>query len=428
LPKYIFYKRCAVKTGFLYLIQKRPNSENDDLIEVMPIFASLTPKTFILKESPMIKTTLSTIKLKDLMRIDQQYQKSFCFDLITTRVSKKSKALKKGILSLCTDNKKHFHIWVKKILEFKQCKISNIRHDPNKKLLMDFKNINKAKSRKRHSGFGHLFYNKHDVAVNKDFSRKRTHFIRQLLDKLRINIRRGNLAEEQVKRQMRGKLNNQQTFRDQIYNKESNLRAKLEKKLNFERNKEANLMKWMNKKKEKKLIEKVMDKIRHYKEEEVGNLKNIFKKQIKHQNKLAKLEAKNMMNIIINENKLTKYKVCYDERLIKFKNREFVNNLCMKYYGASGHGVCKTRASFCIMCCEFHIGIKFPLKRVKCRKKCNKNIKGKLSHKEREAEFKTRKKIRKGNIRKTIQNQIQRIQKLRKKIQNQIQRIQKLRE
>ena len=34
------------------------------------------------------------------------------------------------------------------------------------------------------------------------------------------------------------------------------------------------------------------------------------------------------------------------------------------------------KENFCEMCCEFHIGISYPLKRVKCKKKCSSRIKG----------------------------------------------------
>jgi len=110
---------------------------------------------------------------------------------------------------------------------------------------------------------------------------------------------------------------------------------------------------------------------------------------------MLKFEAKSMMDVIINENKFTNYKVCYDERLVGFKDKHFVKGICDKYYGEHGRNICVTKASFCLMCCEFHIGMKFPLRRVRCRKNCNKNIKGKLSQKEIKEEFKKKKQTKK---------------------------------
>ena len=37
---------------------------------------------------------------------------------------------------------------------------------------------------------------------------------------------------------------------------------------------------------------------------------------------------------------------------------------------------CVKKENFCEMCCEFHIGISYPFKRVKCKKKCSSRIKG----------------------------------------------------
>lgn len=38
---------------------------------------------------------------------------------------------------------------------------------------------------------------------------------------------------------------------------------------------------------------------------------------------------------------------------------------------------CSEKKNFCDMCCEFHIGISYPAKRVDCKKKCKSRIKGK---------------------------------------------------
>ena len=51
--------------------------------------------------------------------------------------------------------------------------------------------------------------------------------------------------------------------------------------------------------------------------------------------------------------------------------------MCKDYYGRSGQGRCCERANFCDMCCEFHIGISYPTKRVDCKRRCTKRIKGK---------------------------------------------------
>jgi len=47
----------------------------------------------------------------------------------------------------------------------------------------------------------------------------------------------------------------------------------------------------------------------------------------------AQTEAKNIMRIISEEQKLTNFSVCFSKELKEFKNRKFIQSLCKRYYG-----------------------------------------------------------------------------------------------
>lgn len=40
-----------------------------------------------------------------------------------------------------------------------------------------------------------------------------------------------------------------------------------------------------------------------------------------------------MMGMVMEEDKLTDYSMCYDSKLKGFKNKEFITGLCRQYYG-----------------------------------------------------------------------------------------------
>jgi hypothetical protein len=53
------------------------------------------------------------------------------------------------------------------------------------------------------------------------------------------------------------------------------------------------------------------------------------------------------------------------------KYKDHIESVCMKYFGENKLNECKAKNNFCKMCCNFHIGIKFPDKRLECTGKCD---------------------------------------------------------
>ena len=266
--KYSFYKKCSVKTGFVNLIQERPLSQNNYTIKVSPIFAKININNFSLFISYKSKKPLFIIPLKDIQRIDKHYLNTFCFDIIISKLNK-SFQFSKGALSLCSNSLHEMQKWVKSILEFKQCQISNELVDHNK-LIIDFDNVNKAKSQQsslsKHYQLSDLYYN------GKDKIRKKTRMttntsrtINKAFRKLMSSITRGNLAKENIRRIFRGKLAKARNFRQNVSTREYFLKSHITRKINQERDKELRRLERINSPKTLHLLSSAVTQIEEFK-------------------------------------------------------------------------------------------------------------------------------------------------------------------
>jgi len=271
LKKTIFYKPCVIKSGYLNIVQKRPNPPRNLKIKVMPIYVKLTNTVFNLYRSPAIKKPLSSIPLNTILRIDQHYYNTNCLDIITNRVDKKKHKLKEGILTLCADSFSLKKEWILKILDFKRCKLTGRNNvDQNKLIIMDFNNMNivEKKHDLRHYALSHLYYNGNDgpfKRIIKQITHKREirkfTGMKSAFHQINLNIKRGNLAAQQIRRKLVAKLNKARSFSKGVSQRTALLRRKYESKMLKEREIEALKINKKNKKKEFKMINKAMSKI-----------------------------------------------------------------------------------------------------------------------------------------------------------------------
>ena len=265
IKRSIYYKSCVLKTGFLNIVQTRPTSPLN-IIKVMPVFLKLTSTTLSIYQALDSKKPLSTFLLRNIMRIDQHYYNTNCLDIITTRIPNKNKQLKQGILTFCADNLTIKKDWVLKILEFKQCKLGNDEVDHNNIIIMDFDKINNSKKQAfKHYELSHLYYDGHDTANKPKNGMRKVNRLKKAFDMMKVGIQRGNLANQQIKRQYIGKLNKARNFSTSVSIRERILRRRLEKKSSKERERESSLLRLIHKKKELKMIKNVMNKIDNFK-------------------------------------------------------------------------------------------------------------------------------------------------------------------
>jgi hypothetical protein len=117
--------------------------------------------------------------------------------------------------------------------------------------------------------------------------------------------------------------------------------------------------------------------------------KTVIVSRIKETKEKANDEAKTMMRNLMDQNKLTGYLDCIDDRLLDFKDKPYIKDTCLRYFGESGYSACIEKKDFCSQCCSFHVGIRYTSKLFDCKSKCTKLISGlELDEKDRKGEFK----------------------------------------
>ncbi len=66
---------------------------------------------------------------------------------------------------------------------------------------------------------------------------------------------------------------------------------------------------------------------------EIINFKKEMEEKVRKQIESNNEEAKHLLHIKLNEQKLTNFKECYSNQLLGFKDKKYVNKLCKHYYG-----------------------------------------------------------------------------------------------
>lgn len=268
LRKALYYKKCSIKSGFLNIVQKRPKLPSNLTIKVMPIFVKLTNTNLIISQTPYSKKPLSTFPLTNILRIDQHYYNTNCLDIITTRIPKKKAQLSQGILTLCADSFALKSEWVLKILEFKQCKLAKENVDQNQLIIMDFDNINRVKLKHnvKNYSLGHLYYDGRDtVYKKKGNNNSKTSRIKTAFKRIKLNINRGDLATQQIRRQYVGRLRKARNFAQGVHERTRMLKNNFAKKMMMEKERESSILKMIHNKKEVSMIRTAMSTITEFK-------------------------------------------------------------------------------------------------------------------------------------------------------------------
>ena len=83
-----------------------------------------------------------------------------------------------------------------------------------------------------------------------------------------------------------------------------------------------------------------------------------------------------MIKMIMEQQKLSDYSKCHDNRLLNFKDPVYNNYICKEYYGLWGLKECTMKVNFCRMCCDHLVGSNHVKERFTCKRRCNKLLDG----------------------------------------------------
>jgi hypothetical protein len=287
------------------------------------------------------RSLFNTIKIDKILRISQQQllQPYNCFDVITNDIEQGVKVLVKGPITLCANNQKDMNDWINAILEFKECQI-NVQNVNNNKILVDFSKVNELLTEKgtkavpQAAQIKPLYYDNTNKAVNSSPMRVgKEIMIKKMMDNILSTIKKGNIKRTQVQRKMQNKLKEAKNFSMEVFKKEEIIKKIIEKRVEKEHQREEQMVKLEQKNKELELLKAVQRKIQSMEKKEIKQYKGQFNNQIKDEKKKADVEARKMMKIIIDQNKLTNFDKCTDMKLLNFKDKDYINKTCKIYYG-----------------------------------------------------------------------------------------------
>ena len=322
------YKKCSVKTGKINFITKRP-SKPSFTITVLPVFIMITVDRLVLTKDDKRSNLIRSIPLADIQRIDQHYIGTKCFDVILNQIV--GKTIQTGQLSLCADKTKDMNNWVQLILEFKKCSVKGIKKvDHNGQLLLDLDKINKftyKMGKSKNLDLNKLFYNNN---IRKNFKSKN---IKKALTELVSVAKTGELASQNLQRIYKGRMMKHREFKKNMEQKEFNMKMALANKAFQEKEIESSYQNRRIAKKEMRMLRRTAKRIESMKQKELSEYSSIYENEISQQKEESARQARNLMTMVNEQDKLTDFRLCHQKGLKHFKGTDIVNELCQQYYG-----------------------------------------------------------------------------------------------
>lgn len=275
----------------------------------------LTTDRLILTKDTNKINLIESFELKEIQRIDQNYENTACFDIIIKHIVKKQ--MKNVELTLCGKNDKEMNTWINSVLEFKNCTIKEIQKVSHKKtVFVDFNNINKLtriKDKKKLNKYFHISQQK----ANK----RRRH--RKINNSLHNSSQSGRITKKEKKRIIVGR------FKKGNLNKDNTTKNKFNRhKFLFHKKSRNNLIVNRKIKRRNSFKKKLKTQNKSEKLKELRQLKKIYEDRIRNIK-----STPNKRIHLFNNNQSKNKSVCYDIKLSGFKNSYLINKMCNKYYG-----------------------------------------------------------------------------------------------
>lgn len=336
LERAISYSKCVHKSGILGLAKTfSPNRLNPDAIVIIPMYVTMSPDNLSFFLSPESITLFNHISLSNILKITQTYIGTSCFDVVINDLNLTS--LNKGKVTLCAKDDNHMKDWVEKIEEFKGCQGEQDPLASNKKVLVDFKKVNKLLKdtpRAKNTEIKKLFYNATDKVPRKSIRTiQKEQKLKHEISQIKNIITEGQKAKVQLQRQMAAKLNSAEKFAIEIKKKQDLMQEMRDKKYATQKERFARLISVEHEAREFNILSAVKMKLKQIKMQEIKDYKKSVVDRIKETKKKANEDAKNMMKNLLDENKNGDYSACIDKKLLNFTDKDHVNKTCKILFG-----------------------------------------------------------------------------------------------
>ena len=344
--RYIKFEKCNKKSGYLNLVKDMSKLPME--LGVTPIFASLSLSSFnLFLSAGDDKTLFNTVKLKNILWISQQRMLTGlnCFELVHGDVMRDSAEFQKQSITLCAKDNFEMQQWIDAVGAFKECQVNVHNIDHNRVVIADFQKVNELLKESQGKGFGigsgnsgpnaysSLYYDNNPTIQKNTQKVQKDTAIKSEISKIVNFIKEGNIQQNKVARKMQNQLKEAKKFSEEVHQKQEIIRKILEKRVEKEKIRKQNMMKMEEKHKELELLKAVENRIMQMKKQEIKRFSNTYESQIEDERRKAENESKEMMRTLISEEKLTAYNDCTDPRLMFFEDKQYVNQLCFRYYG-----------------------------------------------------------------------------------------------
>jgi len=241
LNSYFKYDKCSKISGVLGYVNQRPKASNNNTIKILPIYISINQETLNLFISFDTSTLFKSVTLDAIARVDINYPRTNCFDLIIHFVDGEN--LNIGPLTLCAKNLNAMKDWITAILQIKECKLKHPIHQGM--TLIDFNAMNELKKtqikEKAEKVKGLSYSNKKTVNQSRFVSYQQQQ-IQKTMKSIIDSIKKGRLARNMLRRRFKGKFQKVRGITNTIYSKENLMSNIMEKRSLVEKRKEARLL------------------------------------------------------------------------------------------------------------------------------------------------------------------------------------------
>jgi hypothetical protein len=343
--EYVKYKKCQHKTGFLNLLKTENNQK-----KMFPIYIFLDNLHLKLYSSTAKTSLFNTIKLEEIIQITQQYKDSNCFDLVVNNYNEhiSKLTLSKGSISLCSESLPIMQEWISMIQEFKECQVE--LYPGEGETLYDFSQANKI-LRQLPSQKEDMFYNSADKAITpKPKDSKISKELKKIIDVVKMS----NFERIKKKRQLENEIKTVQKTAKEIQSKERLIEEMIKQRKVKETEKEQMLIAVEHHKREVSLLRAVEEKITIMKKQENKDYADALKKQIDEKRQNLNKRSLAVIQAVREKPILAHPRECYDQRVENFANKQYISDLCYKYFGENGQKYCMERDQFCSQCCNHH--------------------------------------------------------------------------
>jgi hypothetical protein len=398
------FEKCKLKSGIINFLKSGDNSKQ--MLSVTPIHIRITDEEISLYHNEKLVSLFTSIKLNEISHITQTYANTPCFNIVKSKIIKDESneyTIKRTKIPLCGENKENSKEWMRTIQEFKFCSLnSNFNTKSSTKIIVDFEKVNElAESMKKstpvsqgaspiinlnisnkskqtsNSPLKELFYDNSNNSNHKSQIQEAEHHqLQKEVKNILSTIKQGAIAEDQEKRKLNSQLKEAKQITKEIEKKKEFMKKSIENKSLLEQKKINIINTHQKKNNEILLLKAVTQKLKSLKDNHIKKVRKEFKKNIQNEKLKANTHAQGMTKLIEDKFKLKNWDSCTSRKLLFFENKEYVNEICITYFGDKMKKNCSDQNYFCKMCCEFHIGVGHLIKRLECKDNCNKIIKG----------------------------------------------------